>query len=56
MKRFWLAVAKEKEDAVIKLLTKEKIGYTNRNGMFIFDLISLIIGVVAGLAFGIILF
>ena len=51
-----LFVKENDYDALIAWLRSKNIRYTSMNGIFHFDLISLIIGVVIALAFGIVLF
>jgi len=51
-----LFVKKADYGSVINLLRKADIRYTSMNGVFHFDLISTIIGLAAGIAFGSLIF
>jgi hypothetical protein len=53
-KKFWVSVKEVDQAKVIELLRKADIRYTNKNGMFIFDAVSTLIGFIVGsLLFGI---
>lgn len=52
MKKKILFVPKERYDEVVKLIKSAGISYSSEYGLFHFDLISFIVGIIGGVLFG----